>query len=178
MWAAVYQLWIKPLFSEKVASALNHISLSPGKRYNKNILFNILKFIMMPGITVLTFNPSTQDMETERFLWVKVQPDLQTEFLRRQGYINPVSKKKNHNKNKIYCRGNLLCKVGKLHLLIKDYEFRQEIGKWKFWYREQISGIECKAMENFTPNADGDGWMKLRRGTNPMAACRIEEMGY
>jgi hypothetical protein len=50
-----------------------------------------------------------------------------------------------------------LCKVGKLHLLIKDYEFRQEIGKWKFWYREQISGIECKAMENFTPNADGDG---------------------
>ena len=37
------------------------------------------------------------------------------------------------------------------------YELGHEIGKWKFWYREEISEIKCKAKEKFNPNINRDG---------------------
>jgi hypothetical protein len=48
------------------------------------------------------------------------------------------------------------------------YELRQEMRRWKFWYRERISSQKGFLLESdatrFAPNSEEDLQVNLRRG--------------
>lgn len=57
-------------------------------------------------------------------------------------------------------------KASVVNKMLLVYEFRQEIRRWKFWFRERTSGIESGAMRS-APNSEKDDHMNLRRGNQP-----------